>query len=154
MFLTEDNDFQVLVGLSSFLLPLTSNQGSRVKKGRISSCPIYSQKVEISMCFCLNIQFRVLISSFFLPVASNKGSNKGQMSFCQINLPKNYDFPVLIRLSSFLPLVSSNKGTFRVKFHFVRFTPTKFQFPCVFAKKLQFSSPNKDIEFPFTRSDK
>ena len=49
VFLTEDYDFQVFIGLLSFFRPVTSNKEST--KGKISFCPIYSQKV----CFCPKI---------------------------------------------------------------------------------------------------
>ena len=53
-------------------------------------------------------------------------------------LPKNYDFRILIRLSSILLPVTPNKGSIRVKFQFVWFTPKKSQFPCVLPKNYDF----------------
>ena len=70
---------------------------------------------------------------------------------CQLPcvLPKNIYFRVLIRLSSFLLLVTSFiKGQIRFKFHFIQFTPKKYIFPRVLPLKLRFSSPYKAIEFP------
>ena len=63
-------------------------------------------------------------------------------------LLESYDFRVLIRPSRFLLQVTSNKGSNKGKFYFVKFTPEKCLFQCVFAQKLRFFSPYKAIEIP------
>ena len=45
-----------------------------------------------------------------------------------------------MRVQGFLLPVTSNKGSIRVKYHFVQFAPKKCLFPCVFAQKLRFFS--------------
>ena len=144
--MTEDYDFHVLMGygISSFLLPITSNKGSiRVKFNFVLFTP-KMKKCQFPCMFAQKLRFSsphkvIKLSSFLLLVTSNKG----QILFCPIFLPKivnshlflrkNYDFRVFIKLLNVLLPVTSNKGWVRVKLHFVRFSPKKCQFSYVFA---------------------
>ena len=124
MFLPKNNNFWVLIRLSSFLLPITWNKGSiRVKfhsfqfSPKNCHCPCaFASKLRFS-------NFLIRISSFLLPITSNKGSHKGSnkgsyfilsnslptiVNYCMF-LPQNCNFRVLKRLSSFLLPATSNK---------------------------------------------
>ena len=110
-----------------YFLPVTSNN----YKGQIRVklfCPINSQKVSIHMHFAQKLRF----SS---PFKATVTSIKGQISFGPINsqqcqfpcvFAKNYDFWVLIRLSSFILPVTSNNRSVRVNIQCVQIPRKKF----------------------------